>query len=128
MKFQESELIRYAINGVVATMVHYGILSFNLSVLGFWSAGMANLVAALFGITTSFLGSRYFVFRKVDESVVVQAMKFSGLYGAIAVLHGAILLVWTDWMGYDHRAGFLIATVIQVALSYFGNRRLVFNV
>lgn len=128
VNYHQSELIRYAINGVVATTVHYGSLSFNLNVLGFASAGVANLVAALCGITVSFLGSRYFVFRKTDDSIARQAMKFSGLYGAIAILHGAILFVWTDLMGHDPRAGFMIATVIQVALSYFGNKKLVFNV
>lgn len=120
--------MRYAINGVAATAVHYGVLTINLRVLEFSSAGLANLVAALFGITASFIGSRYFVFQKADGSLLLQAMKFSGLYGAIAVLHGAILLLWTDWMRYDYRVGFLIATIIQVALSYVGNRRMVFNV
>ena len=51
------EVQRYIVNGVVATAVHYGVLTFNISVLGFASAGFANFVAALFGIATSFLGS-----------------------------------------------------------------------
>ncbi len=59
--------------------------------------------------------------------MVTQAMKFSGLYGAIAVLHGLVLLIWTDWLGLDYRIGFLIATAIQVSLSYIGNKLLVFK-
>lgn len=127
MNSHARELVRYVINGVVATAVHYGVLSFNLKVLGFSSAGLANFVAATFGITTSFLGSRYFVFRKTDVAILLQALKFSGLYGAIAILHGLVLLLWTDWMGFDYRIGFLIATTIQMSLSYLGNKRLVFN-
>lgn len=122
-----SELLRYIINGVVATAVHYGVLSFNLEVLHYTSAGLANLVAAIFGITISFLGSRYFVFCKSDGSIKSQAIKFSALYGLIAVLHGLILLIWSDWLGYDYRLGFLIATAFQVSLSYLGNKILVFK-
>jgi putative flippase GtrA len=121
------EVIRYAINGVVATAVHYGILTFNLSVLGFASAGLANLVAAIFGISVSFVGSRYFVFPGTDEAILTQAIKFSVLYGAIAVCHGMVLFIWTDLYTLDYRVGFLIATIIQVTLSYLGNKFLVFK-
>lgn len=127
MNRHAQELIRYVINGVVATVVHYSILTFNLEVLHFPSAGLANLAAAAFGITTSFLGSRYFVFRKTEETITLQAIKFSGLYGVIAALHFLVLLIWTDWLGLDYRLGFLIATGFQVSLSYIGNKFLVFK-
>jgi putative flippase GtrA len=126
-KSHAKEIVRYIINGVVATAVHYAVLLFNLHALNFNSAGLANLVAAIFGITTSFLGSRYFVFCKVDEPITAQAIKFSGLYGVIALLHGLVLFTWTDWLGLDYRIGFLIATVLQVSLSYIGNKFLVFK-
>lgn len=122
-----SEWIRYLINGVFATGVHYGVLSLNLEVLELSSAGLANLVAAVFGITASFLGSRYFVFRRTDDPLLVQAVRFSGLYGAIAILHGLVLLLWTDWLALNYSAGFLIATLLQVSLTYVGNKRLVFG-
>lgn len=128
MNIHSKELMRYVINGLAATLVHYGVLTFNLHVLSMSSAGAANLFAAVFGITASFLGSRYYVFNKIDESLLKQALKFSGLYGAIALLHGLVLLVWTDWLGFDYRQGFLIATAFQVSLSYVGNKKLVFNV
>ena len=128
MNSHSKELVRYIINGLAATVVHYGVLSYNLHVLGMHSAGAANLVAATFGIAASFLGSRYFVFKRTDEAMLPQALKFSGLYAAIALVHGCVLLVWTDWLGFDYRAGFLIATAFQVSLSYFGNKKLVFSV
>jgi putative flippase GtrA len=127
MTFQAAEVIRYVINGLFATAVHYGVLRFNIEVLGFPSAGLANAVAAVFGIATSFLGSRYFVFARTEDSLCVQAARFAGLYGAIALLHGLILLVWTDWLGQDYTTGFLLATVLQVALSYLGNKIFVFK-
>ena len=128
MKAHAAEIVRYAINGLVATAVHYGVLTVNLELLQFKSAGLASFVAALFGITISFLGNRYFVFNRTAENVLQQAIKFSSLYGAIAVLHGLLLWVWTDWKGLDYRLGFLFATAIQVSLSYVGNKILVFKV
>lgn len=127
MRTQAAEIGRYVINGVVATAVHFTVLNVNLHLLKFDSAGLSNFVAAIFGITASFLGSRYFVFARTSEGLFQQAVKFSGLYGFIAVLHGLFLWAWTDWNGFDYRSGFLIATIGQVALSYFGNKFLVFK-
>ena len=118
---------RYILNGLVATAVHYGVLSFCLEVLKLPSAGLANLVAAAFGITVSFVGSRYFVFRRPDEPIGQQAARFGALYAAIACLHALVLALWTDYFGFDYRWGFLLATGLQVVLSYWGNKALVFN-
>lgn len=127
MNTQTQEVFNYGINGVVATAVHYGVLTFNLQVIEFPSAGMANFIAAAFGISASFLGSRYFVFSTRGESIINQAVKFGGVYGFCAVLHGLVLLVWSDWYFLDYRWGFLIATSIQASLSYLGNKFLVFK-
>ena len=123
-----SYFIRYVINGVVATAVHYSVLTFNLKVLQVSYAGVANFFAAIFGITVSFLGSRYFVFRRTDEPIIAQGIKFSVLYGLIALLHGLVLFALTDQLRIDYRIGFLVATVLQVLLSFVGNKVLVFKV
>jgi putative flippase GtrA len=127
MKRDGLQIVCYGINGLVATAVHYGVLTFNLRILHFPSAGLANMFAAIFGIAVSFLGSRYFVFPPTGRSLLYEAVKFSGLYGAIAVLHGLILFVWSDVYPGDFRLGFLLATAMQVALSFFGNKLLVFK-
>lgn len=126
-KLIEPELIRYILNGLFATGVHYSILTLNLQVLEFTYAGVANLIAGAFGISTSFLGNRYFVFKKTDQSFTQQAWKFCILYLVIALVHGAILFVWSDLFGRDYRIGFLIATAIQFLASYVGNKLLVFT-
>ena len=125
---QSSEFVRYVINGVVATIVHYSVLSMNLEILKISSAGIANVIGAVVGISISFLGSRYFVFRSVKKSITGQAFKFVFLYGFIAVLHGMVLLIWSDWWGFDYRLGFLIATGVQFSLSYSSNKLLVFRI
>jgi len=121
------EVLRYFLNGLIATAVHYGVLTFNMEVLALPFFGLANFIAALFGVATSFLGSRYFVFRGHSECFVAQATKFSGLYGTIALLHGSFMLVWSDLLHLDYRLGFLLATGLQVSLSYVGNKFLVFK-
>jgi putative flippase GtrA len=128
MKINAQEVARYIVNGLFATAVHYGILTMNLTLLGFKSAGFANFIAAIFGITISFLGSRYFVFKNISESIFSQGLKFGGLYGLIALLHGLVLLVWTDIYAQNYQFGFVIATVMQISLSYVGNKLLIFKV
>lgn len=121
------EIIRYIVNGVTATAVHFSILTFNMEVIQMSSAGAANFTAAIFGITVSFLGSRYYVYRNHTGTFVSHAMKFVLLYAAIAVLHGLVLYIWTDLYGLSWRIGFLFATLLQVTLSYIGNKIWVFT-
>jgi putative flippase GtrA len=123
----ESEPIRFVGNGLAATAIHFAVLSFLISIVQVGSAGLANLIASIFGITASFLGSRYFVFKNERSAIAVQATRFALLYGCIAVIHGSFLFFWSDIQGLDYRIGFLIATGIQVSMSYIGNKFLVFS-
>ena len=120
--------VRYLINGLAATAVHFAVLTFNLTVLGWRSAGISNLVAAIFGIAASFLGSRYFVFQGSTESLFKQVYRFIFLYAAIALLHGALMYVWADHYNLNYIVGFVVATGMQVLCSYWGNKRMVFKV
>jgi len=121
------EVLRYLINGVVCTAIHFGVLTFNINVLNFQSTGLANFIAALFGIIASFLGSKYFVFPNRNESTNKQFLKFALLYGSIAFIHGIILFVWTDMYALDYRIGFIMVTIFQITFSYLGNKYMVFK-
>lgn len=127
MRADGLEVVRYIVNGLFATALHYAVLSSLLGAAAWTSAGLANLCAAVVGISASFLGSRYFVFRPVRGVLTEQIMRFGALYGLIALLHGVVLLLWSDWLGQDFRIGFLLATGMQVSLSYLGNKWLVFR-
>jgi putative flippase GtrA len=120
-------VLRYIVNGMVATVVHFAVLTFGLKILAIGSAGLANLGAAVFGVTASFLGNRYYVFRKWDEPIVVQAAKFATLYVLTVCLHGLVLFGWSDIWRLDYRTGFIVATALQVLLTYWGSKLLVFN-
>jgi putative flippase GtrA len=121
------EPVRYLINGVIATLVNYGVLNFNVIVLNMESVGIASFIAAIFGTITSFLGSRYFVYRKHRNTAVSQIIRFIFLYGFLAILSGLILYVWSDIYSLDYRVGFIISIFVQLLFSYFGNKMLVFK-
>ena len=121
-----AEVGRFILNGLLATAVHYAVLTFNLRVLGIPSAGVANFIAAWFGIGASFIGNRFFVFRHGGAPMTRQAVRFLALYAAAACLHGLLLFVWTDVLHLDYTAGFLLATAFQTVLSYLGNKLFVF--
>jgi putative flippase GtrA len=121
-----SEAFRYAANGAVATALHYAVLRTCLETFHFPSAGLANFVAVLFGISASFAGSRLLVFRQRSKPVLHQATRFMLLYGSVAFLHALLLFVWTDLWRLDYNIGFVIAIVVQVAASYPGNKYFVF--
>jgi putative flippase GtrA len=121
------ESVRYVINGFIATFIHYSILNFNILVLNIESAGIANFIAAIFGITASFIGSRYFVYKNHTNTLSSQLFRFLLLYGFITILHGFVLYIWTDIYSLNYHLGFVIATLLQVSLSYVGNKVLVFK-
>jgi putative flippase GtrA len=120
------EILRYGLNGLAATAVHYSVLVAGFGFLKIPSAGLANLIAAACGIAVSFFGNRIFVFRDDAESVLRQAARFGLLYAAIAVFHTGFLAIWTDVYALNYSVGFLFATCFQTVSSYFGNKYLVF--
>ena len=121
------QAVRYVINGLAATAVHYGVLRFNIEVLHIPLAAAANALAAVFGITASFLGSRYFVFRGGQGSLARQGSLFLLVYASIAVLHALVMYLWADRLGLDYRIGFVLATGMQMAISFIANRWVVFK-
>lgn len=86
------------------------------------------MTASVFGITSSFLGNRYFVFQDSDESFRQQILRFIILSVTLAGVHGFVMYLGTDVYGTDYRISFLIATVIQTILSFLGNKIMVFKV
>jgi putative flippase GtrA len=122
-----AEALRFVLNGLAATAAHFLTLAFLLHVARLPSAGVANTLAAVIGITVSFLGSRYFVFRAGQQPVLGQFARFWTLYLLLALVQGVILFFWTDLAGLDYRIGFLIGTVVQALGAYVGGKLWVFS-
>lgn len=121
------ELFGFVVNGIIAAVVHFSVLLMNIEIFKFQSAGLANFVAAVFGLTTSFIGNRHFVFKKKDNFIVKQASKFLVLYILIACFHGFSLYIWTDIYALNYLNGFLLISFMAVFFSYFGNKFMVFK-
>ena len=119
---------KFLVNGVFATGVHFSVLTFCLKVLLWHSAGLSNMTASVFGITSSFLGNRYFDFKNSDEPFQKQVTRFIALSVTLATVHGLVMYLSTDVYGNDYRLSFLLATVIQTILSFLGNKIMVFKV
>jgi putative flippase GtrA len=118
----------FALNGLAATGVHFGALHVAVEMLAIYPVGLANFFAACFGIGASFVGNRHIVFRGRSKAPLRHHLaRFAALYAALALLSALVLFLWTDIGGQDYRLGFVLATGLQVVLSYFGNRNLVFS-
>jgi putative flippase GtrA len=114
-------------NGCFATIVHYGFLEFNLNVLMLSTIAFANVIACCFGILVSFLGNKYIVFKSISGSFSGQLFHFFLFYCFVAIFHGTFIYIWADFNGYNYRIGFLIATALQVLITYNYNKILIFK-
>lgn len=119
--------IYFFINGIFATIIHYILFDIFLNVIQLGSAGFSTLIASVFASLFSFFGNKYFVFRVEYGSVAMQATRFSVLYSIVALFHGGVLLIWTDWLDYNYIVGFLLALTFQAVVSYCGNKNYVFK-
>lgn len=122
-----AELARYVVNGLVATLVNWLVMRLCLDVFHVPWAWLAFWLGALVGITVSFLGSRYFVFRRYDAPILPQAARFVTAYALIALVVSGVMAIWSDWLHLDTNIGFVLATGVQVCLSYVTNKVLVFT-
>lgn len=122
-----ARFLRFVANGILATCVHFGVLTLNLEVLHLRSAGIANFVAALFGVVASFIGNRYAVFESTDTPLLPQAARFLALYAFLAFFQGLFMALWADFLHLDYRLGFLVAAGGQMVLGFLGNKLLVFT-
>lgn len=121
-------LLRYVLNGFIATGVHYAVLSLLVGPMALRPVGLANLAAAVSGTAASFIGNRQFVFRAVGGPVRQQAVRFATLYAVLALVHSACMYVWCDLLGRNYHVGFVAATALQFLLSYITNSRMVFKI
>lgn len=125
-KSRALEVARYMLNGLFATFVHFTTLYLCIEVASLNFVWLANSMASVVGISLSFLGNRYFVFRSFEMNIGAQLAKFFGLYVLVAIVHGAVLFFWSDLLGLDYKFGFAIAVLLQLILGFLANKAYVF--
>lgn len=120
------ELILFLINGVIATFIHLIILITLVNFSGM-SYGVSNFCAAIFGISASFFGNKFFVFgKKNDLNLKIQIIRFLSLYSFLAINHGFLLFLWSDLNGLNYLVGFLIITFLNTSISFLVNKFVIF--
>jgi len=118
------QFVRYVINGVVATAVHYAILRIGLEVSHLhqpaWQISRQPCSGSRCPLQEAVISCSA---RRASRSCCKQASLPRFMAPSSACI---MLFVWTDLWGLDYSLGFALAVIVQVFGSYFGNRYLVF--
>ena len=122
----QKESVRFIINGLIATLIHFLILYMCVNLLVISYDGISNFIGAIFGTIYSFLGNKFFVFKSKNNSIFREGFRFLILYSLMALNHGIFLYIWSDLIGKDFIIGFFIITILNTFLSFFYNKRKVF--
>lgn len=118
-------LFRFAMNGLVVTAVHYLVMLIAIQILDINMYSLAYAFTFIFGVTASFWGNKYFVFRS-NQSQSYQFFKFIILY--IVLLLSTSITMWavSDYAGLHYDIGFMVAATLQFIGGYLGSRYLIF--
>ncbi|MGA3105331.1 MAG: GtrA family protein [Terriglobales bacterium] len=126
---------RYLAVGACNTIFGYGCFAlFTLLLTPIFSYGYvaASLLANLFGITFSFLGYKWFVF-KTKGNYLKEWIRCVGVYSASMVLSAAalpfVVAILRRRTSYDRGAPYIagaLVLVISVVFSFFGHRHISF--
>ena len=126
MREEAGRVLRFGLNGLFATAVHYAVLAGLVEGAGLGSAAVANALAAVCGIAVSYAGNRSFVLRSRAPHRRA-GVRFLVCYAAIVSLHGGAMALWADLGGLDYRLGFVLFTGAAAILTYLLNRFFVFR-
>ena len=124
--------LKFTLNGLFATFVHYfTMLLISNYVIAIYS--IAYGIAAIFGILTSFLGNKFFVFTNSNQDNFLntgtskQLRSFLLLYGLIMLICSILMGVLSDLLRINYNLSFMISLSVQTLLSFFGNKNYVFK-
>ena len=120
-----NSLIRFAMNGLVATAVLYIIMLIAIQILHITMYSLAYAFAFMFALSTSFIVNKYLVF-KSKQPEGYQFFKFIILYIVLLLSTSATMWVVTDYVGYHFNVGFTVAVTLQFIGGYLGSRYLIF--
>ena len=125
--------LKFIVNGLFATFVHYvTMLLISNYVISIYLISYG--IASIFGILTSFMGNKFFVFTNSNQNhayynyTFKQLRSFLLLYGFIMLICSLLMGVLSDLLQINYNLSFIIALCIQTLLSFFGNKRYVFKV
>ena len=122
-----NQLIKFIINGLFATFVHYSVFFVSIEIFNFKYVALANLFGAFFGISCSFFGNKWFVFLNSNKKISWQFSKFLVTYVLLGSLTSILIFAWSDLLKMNYNYGFCLVTFLQFILSYSMNRNWIFK-
>ena len=123
-----SEVVRFAVNGLIATSVHFTILYLCVNFFVLPYTGISSLIGAIFGTISSFLGNKFYVFRySNNNNILTQTSQFAILYTVMALNHGLFIYLWSDLGKQNFMLGFVLITFINTVLSFLFNKYRIFK-
>lgn len=121
-----SEILRFGVVGVAATVVHFTVLTLAVGRLHLLPA-FANGVAFLCAVGVTYLGQSLWVFRGHAGRSTAQMLRFAASLALGFVANIAVMALATQGLGLDYRVGFLLGCVLVPVLSFFVNKLWVFR-
>lgn len=117
-KLFSDKRIRFVFVGGINTLVGYG----SYVILVFFGVHyiIANTLATVIGITTSYFSNKYFTFKVLKKSSA-EIIRFVLVYAVGYFINLGILYVLVDVMGGNRYISGLITLLVTTMLSYFGH-------
>ena len=119
-----TQLRRYAVTGVVSNIVLYG-LYLALTGIGAWPKAAMSILYIL-GVLQTFVVNRAWSFRHVG-SAPTALFRYVATYATGYLVNLAILALFADLLGWDHRYVQASAILLVAALLFFMQRYWVFE-
>ena len=126
MREEAGRVLRFGLNGVTATAVHYAVLAALVEGAGTRPVALASGLAALCGIAVSYFGNRRFVLRAATPHRKA-GPRFLACYAAVIGLHTGLMGIWADWAKLNYSAGFVLFIALAACVTYLSNRFYVFR-
>lgn len=119
------EVVRFAVVGVAATALHFGVLTLLVEAATL-PPPVANGAAFLAALCVTYLGQSLWVFRARSRHGPRQMLRFALSLALGLGANVAIMALSVDVLGLSYRGGFVLAVLLVPALSFVVNRFWVF--
>ncbi|MGB3146839.1 MAG: GtrA family protein [Paracoccaceae bacterium] len=119
-----AEIIKFAVVGVTATLVHYGILSAGVDGVGI-SPVLMNGIAFSVAVLVTYFGQSYWVFQ-VRRRSAAQLGRFGVSVIAGLIGNMAIMAIAVNGFGLPYHYGFIAGLIIVPATTFLINKFWVF--
>lgn len=125
MTLPVDEILRFGVVGILATLVHLGVLTAGVEQAGV-SPVLMNGIAFCLAVGVTYFGQSIWVFRNRERSTA-QFMRFgvsvlAGLFGNMAIMAVAVKLMHQHYV-----VGFTAALIIVPAATFVLNKFWVFG-